>query len=411
MNPELLELSRLFLRKYSRTFIRYFLKEHELSHRMNVVVGQRGVGKTTAAVQHLLSKVDGDMLSRKILYVPSDHFLLRGVTLYEIAKDFFQTGGQVICFDEVHKYPGWSGELKSIHDTFADLEILATGSSALEVFQGSHDLSRRAIVHIMHGMSLREFIALDSDISLETAPLVGVLKDHERLAEAYVRRLEEHGIKILEVFGRYLRHGYYPYFRDLGNEDDFFTLLEQNVHTAVEVDLLAVSPNLSGESIRKLKRLLAVVAGAVPFVPNFRTLGAAVGVVDQRTIRNYLEQLQRVGVLRLLPKAGRPHDSLAKPEKIYLDNSNQQLALTSLGSANLGTVRETFFASQLGAHHRIGIPKKGDFLVDDSILFEVGGKNKKNKQIRDENHAFRALDNIEIGSGNRVPLWLFGFSY
>ncbi len=411
MNPEILELSRLFLRRYSRTFVRYFLREHELSHRMNVVVGQRGIGKTTAAVQHLLSRVDGDMLSKKILYVPSDHFLLRGATLYDIAEEFFQTGGQVICFDEVHKYPSWSGELKSIYDTFTGLEILATGSSALEISRGSHDLSRRAIVHTMVGMSLREFIALDSGILMEKISLDSLLRDHERVSTAHVKLLEENDMKILEVFGRYLRHGYYPYFRDLGNEDDFFTVLEQNVHTAVEVDLLAVTPNLSGESIRKLKRLLAVVAGAVPFVPNLRTLGDAIGVVDQRTIKNYLEQLRRVGVLMLLPKAGRPHDSMAKPEKIYLGNSNQQVALASLNTANPGTLRETFFASQVGVHHRVSIPRKGDFLVDDSILFEVGGKNKKNKQIRDKRQSFRALDNIEIGSGNRVPLWLFGFLY
>jgi len=411
MDPELIELSQLFLRQYSRPFVRYFLNERPLSHRMNVIKGQRGIGKTTAAVQHILSRSGNDMLSSKILYVPCDHFKLRGRSLYDIAEEFYLYGGQIVCFDEVHKYPDWSGELKSAHDTFTALEILATGSSALEIVRGSHDLSRRALVHTMYGMSFREFIEMDKGVALKTCSLSDIIDKHERLSSGYIETLAESNLKILPLFEEYLRHGYYPFFIESRDEETFFTLLERNVHTSIEIDLVAVSPNLTGESIRRIKQLLSFIASAVPFMPDYSSLKQAVNVSDQRTIRNYLELLQRVGVLRLLPRTGSVHESMKKPEKIYLDNTSQMFALAPGAKADAGTLRETFFASQLGFSHRLGAPKKGDFLIDDALLFEIGGKSKKSRHIAGHENVFYALDRIETGSGNRIPLWLFGFTY
>lgn len=408
---ELLELSSQSIQQQNRDYVRYFLKNNELKHRFSIISGQRGIGKSTVMVQHLLSRVSGDSYSDKILYVAADHFVVRKYTLYDIATWFTKRGGQCIAFDEIHRYRDWSMELKSIYDTFPKLMMLASGSSALEIHKGSHDLSRRAIVYRMHGLSFREFVELRTGLSFEAVPLAAVLSDHRRQAGAIIKRLDGAGHKVLKLFADYLVRGFYPYFLEMADLPLFQTTLEQQVHTTIESDLLAIYPSLGGESIRKIKQLLAFIAAAVPFTPDLNAIKQAVEVTDTRTLKTYLKYLEDAGIIAQYHKAGRPFDALRKPEKIYLNNTNQLYALAPTRAGSVGTVRETFFAQAVSALHTLATAKEGDFTVDEKWVVEVGGKSKKRAQIRGVADAYIAADDIEVGVDRTIPLWLFGWEY
>lgn len=404
---DIYRLSRTQIALFNRPYRRYFLAAQALDHRLCIVLGQRGIGKTTAMVQHLLDAAGQDPLSETILYVQADHFLIRDRSLYDIAEHFANLGGRTICFDEIHKYPRWSLELKSISDTFAGLKVLASGSSALEIQKGSHDLSRRALQLHMRGMSLREYAELALGITLRAYPLETILRDHVRIAHAVVAQLA--GNKILALFRDYLRHGYYPFYFEDRNEAVFAQLLNQNLHTTLESDLLAVQPALTGNSIKKIAALLRILSASVPFFPDFKKLTELIGIGDQRTLKTYLKYLEDAGLVSGLGRSGKGLRGLEKPEKIFLNNPNLMQALVP--AANKGTIRETFFISALGGLHRLTAPRRGDFAVDETWCFEVGGKNKDFTQIRDMQNSFLAADDIETGFGNKIPLWLFGFLY
>lgn len=402
-------LSRHFLKIYHRPYVRSFLKNTQLKNRFSIIVGQRGVGKSTTLIQHLLKYANGDLLSTAILYVQSDHFVTTRYSLYEIAEEFTKYGGELICFDEVHKYKNWSGDLKSIYDTFPDLKIVASGSSILEIHKGSHDLSRRAIVYRMHGMTFREFIELSLDVQLPEFTLDNITTNHVYISQDIINKIENEGKKILPLFNDYLKFGYYPYFLEFTETSQFQITLEQQIHTTIESDLMSVYPAISGDSIRKLKKLLSVISANVPFTPDMKKLMRIVNIGDGRTLKTYFKYLEDGGIIRQIRKAGREFDSLEKPEKIFLNNTNQLYTLSAAGNVNPGTVRETFFASIISQKHKLSIPRKGDFLIDDNLLFEVGGKNKSIKQIAGTSNSYLALDDIEHGHNNKIPLWLFGF--
>lgn len=408
---DLYQLSRHFLKSYYRPYRRYFLKTQSLDSRFSIITGQRGVGKSTAMVQFLSNYCGGETSSKKILYVQADHFITSKYSLYEIAEDFANYGGELICFDEVHKYVDWSRELKSIYDTFTELKIVASGSSILEVQKGSHDLSRRAVVYKVTGMSFREFIELHKGLELKTYTLDQILTEHESITPTIIARIENKGQKILPLFDNYLMYGYYPYFLDYNDISLFHITLEQQIHTTIESDLVAVYQSLAGESIRKLKKLLSVIAISVPFTPDLSKLMKMTNIGDARTLKTYLKYLEDGGILLQFEKSGKPSGRLEKPEKLYLNNTNQLFALAGMKDINHGTLRESFFANILSFKGQLAIPKKGDFLFDNKFLFEIGGKNKTARQIAGMNNAYLALDNIEHGFGNKIPLWLFGFIY
>jgi hypothetical protein len=411
MLDALITLSQTLLRLRRREFKRYFLRDTPLTNRFSIILGQRGVGKTTAMVQHLLDRCGGDLYTRKALYVQADHFLVNRASLYEIAESFSNLGGELLCLDEIHKYPDWSMELKSMFDTFPNLHILASGSSALAIGRGSHDLSRRALVYRMHGMSLREYIGMVCGIYFDPVPLENLVADHQRLADAIVRQLEGKGVKVLALFNDYLAQGFYPYFQEYGELSQFYLALEQNVRTTLESDLPAIYPTLNGASIRKMEKLLAIVASLVPFSPDMKNLKQLLGIGDERTLKTYLNYLEDAGVVLSLAKTGKGLRSMEKPEKIYLNNPNLYHALAGGKAPERGAVRETFLLNMLHVGHRVTAPARGDFLVDDALTIEVGGKNKGPGQITGIDQAWLALDDMEIGQGVRIPLWLFGFLY
>ena len=395
--------SKKFLYRNNLKYKRYFIKENKIKHRLTIITGQRGVGKTTTIAQYMA--IHSELES---LYVSMDSFLVGKLSMYEIAEEFEIQGGRLLCFDEIHKYSNWSQELKSIYDNFPTLQIIASGSSALEIDKGSHDLSRRGHQLRMYGMSFKEYLELILDIELRELGLDDILSHHETVAFDIVMKLEVLGKKILPLFKQYLKTGYYPYSLTIEDEDIFFDMLRQNISVSLSSDLLFVYPTLDGNSIKKLKLLLSIIMQSVPFVPVIEKLKNILDIGDGRTLKDYFTKLEDAGILKLLMKSSsKGLTKLEKPEKIYLDNSN----LLYITEANIGTVRETFFLNILSKKYEVTYPKKGDFLVDNSYLFEIGGRNKSFKQIKDIPNSFVVADDIEIGSGAKIPLWLFGFLY
>ncbi len=395
--------SKKFLYRNNLKYQRYFIKEDKIKHRLTIITGQRGVGKTTTIAQYMA--LHSELNS---LYVSMDSFLIGELSMYEIAESFEMQGGKLLCFDEIHKYSNWSQELKSIYDEFPNLQIIASGSSALEIDKGSHDLSRRGHQLRMYGMSFKEYLELTLGIELRGLSLDDILLSHETIAFDMVMQFEALDKKILPLFKEYLKTGYYPYSLGVEDEEIFFDLLRQNISVSLSSDLLFVYPSLDGNSIKKLKLLLSIIMQSVPFVPVIEKLKSILEIGDGRTLKDYFIKLEDAGILKLLMKSSsKGLTKLEKPEKIYLDNSN----LLYITEANIGTVRETFFLNIVSSKHDVTYPKKGDFLVDNRYLFEIGGKNKGFKQIKDIENSFVVADDIEIGFGAKIPLWLFGFLY
>lgn len=410
MFEELKELSQTFIKLKFEQYRRYFIETTPLKHRFSIILGERGIGKTTTLIQYLLDSTDQNPLSETILYVQADHFLMGKTTLYEIAEVFYRLGGKIIAFDEIHKYPNWSMELKSIYDTFLDLKILASGSSALEIHKGSHDLTRRAVVYRMFGLSFREFIELNYGLKLSSFKLEDIISGHTKLAFNVIQQLDSRKLKILKLFGEYLEYGYYPYFRAFESVDEFKITVEQNLHTTLESDLVAIYPHLTGNSIKKIKQLVIYLAQTVPFTPNWQAIKKMTDIGDDRTLKTYFNYLQDASIIQGLESGSGKMKKIEDPEKIFLANTNQLYAYCSM-HPNIGTVRETFFLSSLRPLYTVATGKNADFLVEQMHYFEVGGKNKGPKQLRHHDNGFLALDDIEHGVERRIPLWLFGFLY
>lgn len=411
MIEELFDLSQRFIENYYREYQRYFLKKYPLENRFSIIIGPKGVGKTTAIIQYLLTFTKGDRFSREAIYVQTDHFVVGKHSLYEIADQLVKEGGKLLCCDEIHKYADWSRELKSINDTFPNLKIIASGSSAMEIHRGSHDLSRRAIVFHMHGMSFREFLELSFDMKFSSYKLEDIMGQHQVIADRIVKQIEKVGMKILPLFKQYLEYGCYPYFKEFKTKDLFHIALEQSIHATVESDLAAVFPGLTGSGLKKIKKLISFIAESVPFTPDLKNIKRILEIGDERTLKNYLKYLEDGGIILTVSKRGRSLRVLEKPEKIFLNNTNLMYAIGSKENLQKGNIRENFFVNTMMTEHDVTAADRGDFVADGKYTFEVGGKGKSFAQIRDMENSFLALDEIEIGIGNKIPLWLFGFLY
>ncbi len=412
MLTELYRKSHRFVKQNNLVYKRYFIKQNNFEHRLTILIGARGIGKTTTIAQYMQS----NYAKNEALYVSLDDITNAKFTMFEIAEAFEVGGGKLLCFDEIHKYSNWSAELKSIYDTFPKLKVIASGSSALEIHKGSHDLSRRALVYTMVGMSFREFLELHYDYTLETYNLKEILQGHQRIADEIVDTLEVNKHRVIALFRDYLKFGYYPYYLSLANETMFFHTLRQNINVTIEADLLNIYPSLNGKSIKKIKLLLAIIMENVPYTPTISSLKSAIEVSDDRTLKEYLSKLDNAGLIKLLMKSSLSMKHIDKPEKIYLANTN----LMYTAQPKIGNVRETFFMNQLSNYYMqkndattkgIYASSIGDFYVEERYIFEIGGKGKSFKQVKDRDDAFVVADDIEIGFGSKIPLWLFGFLY
>ena len=413
MLEELFIKSRDFININNLEYQRYFIKTKNLEHRLSIIIGPRGIGKTTTVAQY----IDAHYKNSEALYVNLDDIENSSkYTMTQIAEEFVLNGGKLLCFDEIHKYENWSAELKNIYDRFDKLKIIATGSSALEINKGTHDLSRRAIVYNMVGMSFREFLELNHGYEFDTFSLEDILSNHIDIATKIKESIEQNTQKVIPLFKEYLKHGYYPYFLSMPNEVLFFQTLQQNINVSIESDLLNIYPRLNGNSVKKIKILLSVIIKSVPFEPKISTLKKATEIKDDRTLKDYLSKLDDAGLIKLLMQSSLSMKALDKPEKIFLANPN----LMYTKEPNIGNLRETFFVNQLDNYYKnkqslndngVFSSKHGDFYCEEKYTFEIGGKNKKFIQIKNIPNSYIASDDLEVGIGNKVALWLFGFLY
>ena len=413
MLEELFIKSRDFIAINNQEYKRYFIKNKKLEHRLSIVIGSRGIGKTTTVIQY----ISNNYKDNEALYVNLDDIENTSkYTMTQIAEEFVLNGGKLLCFDEIHKYENWSAELKNIYDRFNTLKIIATGSSALQINKGSHDLSRRAIVYNMVGMSFKEFLELHYNYDFKDVTLEELLENHIEIATKIKNIVEKNNQKIIPLFKEYLKYGYYPYFISMPNETLFFQTLQQNINVSIESDLLHIYPKMSGNSIKKIKMLLSVIIKSVPFEPKISELKKATDIKDDRTLKDYLSKLDDAGLIKLLMQNSLSMKAFDKPEKIFLANPN----LMYTREPNIGNLRETFFVNQLDNYYKnkqslndngIFASKYGDFYCQERYTFEIGGKSKKFNQIKDIPNSYVVSDNLEVGIGNKIVLWLFGFLY
>ena len=378
--------------------IRYLYSKIGWSNRLIGLVGAKGTGKTTLVLQHIKLSFPEQ---GKALYTSLDNIWFKKHSLWELAEQFSAYGGTHLFLDEVHLYPTWAQEIKNIYDSFPELNIVFTGSSMLEIFQANVDFSRRAIVYELKGLSFREFLKYENKLDLPVFSLEDILKKHQNIANDIVFK-----IKILPEFKRYLEYGYYPYYKE-----DTLTYpirVEQSINKTFDEDLPAIEP-IEYATIIKLKKLLAVIAEMVPFQPNIASLSGNVEI-NRNILVKYLYLLDKAGIINCISENKLSLEKLAKPDKIYLENTNIVYSL-AIRNENIGNIRETFFANQLRSTHKVYTAKQGNFLIDGEYTFEIGGKNKSNEQIKGIENAFIAADDIETGFADKIPLWMFGLIY
>lgn len=366
--------------------------------RMNGIIGARGTGKTTLLLQKLQEYKNA---GQEVLYVRLDDLYFVDHRLYDLADAFRKNGGRYLFMDEVHKYPGWAKELKNIYDSIPELKLVFSGSSIIELTKQDADLSRRALLYEMTGLSFREYLLLTETISLPTHSLIEIFENHEEIASGIVKEFP-----VLKHFSKYIKSGYYPFF--LEQDRDYFMTLEQIIRTVVETDLRFLE-NFDIVQSKKMLTLLKVIAASVPFKPNISKISQKTDL-HRQTVLQYFQYLEKAKMIKLVNQPERYISRLQKPDKIYLDNPNLFFALNS-ELVNKGNLRETFALNQLSAKHEVFLHPQADFLVDNRFVLEIGGKNKDNYQVRGIDHSFVFPDDIEIGHHNRIPLWLLGFLY
>lgn len=379
-------------------FQRFLLNENLLQHRLTAIKGARGTGKTT-----LLLQIAKKLLPsyNRVLYFAMDDLFFTNNTLYRMAEQFVLNNGKYLLIDEVHKYPNWSREIKLIYDDFPTLQVIFTSSSILNIFKAESDLSRRVVVFELPELSLREFIELESQIKLPVLTLNEILENHQEIAFSILK-----SIKPVFEFNKYLKYGQYPYF--IEGLEYYYQKLMHTIQLIMDVDISSVE-NLDYHNIVKLKKLLFAVATSVPFTPNISKLSEKIGLSRPFMIKAF-ELLEKAHLLIQLHQSNKGISQLSKPEKLYLRNTNLIYAIAD-ENADTGNLRETFFLNQLQYKHKISLPAKGDFLIDDTYTFEIGGKNKTRKQLESVANSFVIKDTIETGINQTIPLWMFGFLY
>lgn len=378
------------IKETNTDFRRYIYDKINWNNRLIGLTGPRGVGKTTLVLQHIKQNLD---LS-DTLYVTAEDFYFADKSLVDLADAFVKQGGKHLFIDEIHKYKDWSRELKLIYDYHSELNVVFTGSSVLDLKKGTADLSRRAVMYSMQGLSFREFLQLFHQITLNSYTLEEIIS----------HRVEHEGIKHpLPFFNQYLKYGYYPF----ALEDDFEKRLQQMINQSLETDI-PIYAGMNVSTGRKLKHLLAIIARSVPFKPNMTSIANALSV-SRNNVADYCLYLEEAGMIAQLRDETGGIKGLGKVEKIYLDNTNLIYSLAA-GNTNTGNNRETFFFNQMRINHEIRSSQTADFVVD-KYIFEVGGRSKSQKQIKDLENAFIVKDDIESGFLNVCPLWQFGLLY
>ena len=373
---------------------RYFFDLVDFDNKIIGVIGARGVGKTTFLIQYLKNfRFD------ETLYLSADSILASGISLYEIAEKFSKYGGRILVIDEIHKYKNFEIELKEIYD-FLDIQVLFSGSSAISLEHSKADLSRRAILYKVKGLSFREFLELKLNTSFNKFSLEEILNNHIDIAREITSK-----VKIFKYFKEYLEYGYYPYY--FSTPKSYKLLVENSINTAIENDLLYIF-HINIDNIEKLKQLVKYLCLSKPYELNISNLSKRIGI-GRDTLYRYIHYLNLADVFKRVDVLNKKDTTFLKPSKLYLQNPN--LYYTFCLDNEIGTIREIFFINQIEVNYKVNYSKIGDFLVNEKYIFEIGGKNKTKYQIKDISNSYLVLDDIEIGFENKIPLYLFGFLY
>ena len=396
---ELLETSNRQIREESAVFHRYLMDEIDWRDRFICIKGPRGTGKTTLMRQRIKEAFGQD--SKKALYASLDDLWFARYRVKDLVEYLYEHGFTHVFLDEVHHLGvDWSLALKNIADQFRNMNIVYSGSSLLQLEKASGDLSRRQATYLLRGMSFREYLKLEGLLDWPPLEVEKILSDHVRLATEIDGQL-----KVLPCFEAYQKSGYYPFYRE--SHKQFRERLAETVNKVLEVDYPAID-EVSQETIRKTRKMLMVLAESCPQTPNMSNLYRELNTSRDQGLK-MLKALERAGLLSLVDAKGRKLDDLSKPEKIYVDNANLMHALVP--RADVGVARETFFNNQLRHGHVVTYTGVGDFVVDGKWTFEVGGRKKSFAQIADLPDSYVVNDDVSIGRGNKIPLWLFGFLY
>ena len=386
-------------------------KKRYLYHRINWnlksigILGQRGLGKTTMMLQYIKENFEE---SDEALYISLDNPYFQSISLLDFAKEFEQNGGKVLFIDEVHKYNDWSTHIKNIYDML-ELKVVFSGSSILQISKQNADLSRRTIIYQLENLSFREYLYLEDMGTFEPVEMQVLLTDHKKIATQIAQK-----IKPLKLFKEYLQYGAYPFI--LEDRESYHQRIIQIINLILESDLPFIN-KIEVQQISKLKKLIYLLAVNVPFIPNIKDLSETTEI-SRPKVYEYLNHLEDAKIINSIRSKTKGYKILSKPEKLFMQNTNITYAITS--SIDIGSARESFFVNQVKNYYAsqnlfldesIYTASKGDFLVDGRYTFEIGGKGKSFKQIQGIVDSFIASDDIEIGFGNKIPLWLFGFLY
>ncbi|MFA7570776.1 MAG: AAA family ATPase [Sulfurimonadaceae bacterium] len=396
MNLETLQkISTQILAREVPRYQRYLYSQIDFKSKLIGIKGARGAGKSTILLQYAKSL---KLPSSKILYVSCDHPAMSGESLYEIAEAFYARGGKLFMIDEIHKNVHFSQDLKAIYDVF-DLQVLFSGSSALQIENALADLSRRGVIHTLGVLSLREFCELQTQQSFKSYTLEEILQHHEDI----VLEIMKH-IRPLEQFKDYLQFGCYPFYQE--SRRDYPMKLLEVINLTIDSDLCGIY-KIDPSKLDKLKKIIYMLCCTKPYELNISKLSSAVGA-SWATLQKYLERMDAGSLIHIV-RGGEGMRAVNKPDKLLLDNPN--LFTVLCGNGDIGSIRESFFISQLGLHHQVHYHDRGDFIVDDNFVFEIGGVSKSDSQLKGNKHGFVVCDDLEIGFGNKIPLWLMGFLY
>ncbi|CAK7042590.1 MAG: hypothetical protein PETM_01779 [Petrimonas sp.] len=394
----LIEIHRQRLKWTDTTFVRSLVNRIDWNSRLIGIKGSRGVGKTTLMLQYIKQNYGN---STDVLYVSLDNIWFTNHKMSDLVDDFVKRGGKYLFLDEVHKYPSWAQEIKNVYDNYPQLSIVFTGSSLLEILNARADLSRRADIYHLPGLSFREYMEMFHGIRLPTYSFPDILERHSDISDEVLSLFRP-----LQYFDDYLREGYYPFYVE--NPKRFPIRLEETVNMILEIELPLLR-HVDYAYVHRIKQLLQIISQSTPFIPNVSKLAERIGI-SRATLTTYLKYLEETELLISLYKDSRGISALQKPEKIYLGNTNLMYVLNT-ENVNKGNLRETFFANQVQYGHVLQYSDASDFLVDGKFTFEIGGKQKSRKQIEGLEYAFVVSDDIEYGSGKRIPLWMFGLLY
>ena len=382
-------------------FVRSLMDEIDWNERLLMIKGQKGVGKTTLMTQRIL-QMFGSTNTTEVLYVSLDNIYFGTHKLLDFIEQFHAQGGKYLFMDEVHKYKGWSLEVKNAYDEFTDLHMVLSGSSLINLSDGEADLSRRCISYTMLGLSFREYLQMFHQKGFRRRILQEILTDGNSIcAEVNAQ------VRPLPLFSEYLRYGYYPFLKE--SQSNYYVRIENIVNTTIEVELPQLR-KLDIGNIRKMKSLLGILSSNVPYALDTVKL-SKMAELSRITLLQYLQNLSEARLIQLLYSDVTNVKRLQKPDKIYMENPNMLHALATT-QVNEGTEREVFFVNQLSAKHVVEYSKtSADFTIDHQYTIEVGGRSKDGKQIADVANGYIASADEEYVLGNKIPLWLFGFLY